>query len=221
MASSVGYSIPREAEAIFRREILGNLLMQHLPSELNELARFIHFEGTSLPSIPVNWRWAESVSALKALEASMVNYLLKRKYGTSPVRVVINTWVYINHCSIRIRFSVTFRPCVIFFHMNGCLYTFSWGMPKTDLNTSDHASLFIFLPRLAQIVDSDGDLPSTKPINPDTLQPFRKEKVLLGVCIEYWQPISTKLKTIAPTTCTVGSFASLTPNGNCQYMFSR
>lgn len=85
------YSVPRQAETIFRDEILGNPLMHHLPANLKELSKFIHFEGNELPSIPVNWRWAESISALKAFEATMVNYLLTRKYGIDPVDVKINT----------------------------------------------------------------------------------------------------------------------------------
>ena len=68
--------------------------MQHLPASLKELSRFVHFEGNALPSIPVNWRWAESISALKALEATMLNCLLTRKYKLAPVEVTINTYVH-------------------------------------------------------------------------------------------------------------------------------
>ena len=68
--------------------------MHHLPPELYELSKVVHFEGNALPSIPMNWRWAESISALKALEATMVNYLLSRKYGISPGEVTINTCVF-------------------------------------------------------------------------------------------------------------------------------
>lgn len=69
--------------------------MQYLPAGLKELSRLVRFEGNALPSIPVNWRWAESISALKALEATMLNYLLTQKYKISPVEVTINTYVYI------------------------------------------------------------------------------------------------------------------------------
>lgn len=85
------YSVPQHADLVFRQEILSNPLMQHLPAKLKELGRCIHFEGNELPSIPVNWRWAESISALKALEATMINYLLTQKYGIDPVEVIINT----------------------------------------------------------------------------------------------------------------------------------
>ena len=67
--------------------------MQYPPASLKELSRFVRFEGNALPSIPVNWRWAESISALKALEATMLNYLLTLKYKISPVEVTINTYV--------------------------------------------------------------------------------------------------------------------------------
>jgi hypothetical protein len=44
-----------------------------------------------LTSIPINWRLAESISALKGLEAAMINVLLKRKYGLPPQEAVIDT----------------------------------------------------------------------------------------------------------------------------------
>ncbi|MCJ1471141.1 hypothetical protein MMC07_009789 [Pseudocyphellaria aurata] len=91
MGSLPAYSVPREAAAVFQHEILENPLMQHLPVSLKELSHLIRFEGNALPSIPFNWRWAESISALKALEATMLNCLLTRKYKISPVEVTINT----------------------------------------------------------------------------------------------------------------------------------
>ena len=84
-------SVPHEAKALFRSGILENPLMSNLPTSLEELGQLVHFEGNELPSVPVNWRWAESISALKAFEATMVNYLLIRKYGISPVEITINT----------------------------------------------------------------------------------------------------------------------------------
>ncbi|OJD33683.1 uncharacterized protein BKCO1_2800014 [Diplodia corticola] len=86
------YSVPRESEAVWRRGILANdLVRRHLPQDLDQLGGLVRFEGDAEPSIPVNWRWAESISALKALEATMVNRLLVRKYGVEPVEVTINT----------------------------------------------------------------------------------------------------------------------------------
>lgn len=95
MCSPSAYSVPQEAEAVFQQGILENPLMQYLPASLKELSRLVRFEGNALPSIPVNWRWAESISALKALEATMLNYLLTHKYKISPVEVTINTYVHL------------------------------------------------------------------------------------------------------------------------------
>lgn len=92
MCSSSAYSVPQEAEAVFQQGILENPLMHNLPASLKELSKLVHFEGNALPSIPVNWRWAESISALKALEATMLNYLLTFKYKISPIEVTINTY---------------------------------------------------------------------------------------------------------------------------------
>ncbi|KAH7086143.1 CoA-transferase family III domain-containing protein [Paraphoma chrysanthemicola] len=89
---SAGYSIPEETRNVFQNGILDNpLIAQTLPSEIEEGARTVRFEGTDRPSLPINWRFAESISALKGLEASMVNVLLKKKYGVEPQEAVIDT----------------------------------------------------------------------------------------------------------------------------------
>lgn len=89
------YSIPQETQKLFEEGILNNpLIMQTLPKGIAEAASKVRFEGTAKPSIPINWRFAESISALKGLEASMVNVLLSRKYGLEPQEAVINTFVY-------------------------------------------------------------------------------------------------------------------------------
>ncbi|PHH63566.1 hypothetical protein CDD82_1886 [Ophiocordyceps australis] len=90
-SSCPAYSVPLEAKKLLLNEILGNPLMPRLPPELNRLASLVAFDGSDLPSIPVNWRWAESMAALKGFEATMVNLLLARKYGIEPVEVKINT----------------------------------------------------------------------------------------------------------------------------------
>ena len=90
---SVPYSIPQETAKLFREGVLRNpLISKHLPSETEECSKLIKFEGSDDPSIPINWRFAESISALKALEGAIVNVLLKRKYGLGPQEIVINTW---------------------------------------------------------------------------------------------------------------------------------
>ncbi len=91
------YSIPDETQKIFDQGILNNpLIAPTLPSEITRAAAKVRFEGTSKPSIPINWRFAESISALKGLEASMINVLLMRKYGIEPQEAVINTFVLLN-----------------------------------------------------------------------------------------------------------------------------
>ncbi|KAJ4407799.1 hypothetical protein N0V91_003769 [Didymella pomorum] len=86
------YSVPEETQKVFDDGILNNpLVASTLPHGIAEAAAKVRFEGTSKPSIPINWRFAESISALKGLEASMINVLLSRKYGLPAQEAVINT----------------------------------------------------------------------------------------------------------------------------------
>lgn len=87
------YSVPFEARQVFEKGILQNpLIKPYLPTDADQLASKIRFTGTDDPSIPINWRFAESVSALKAYEALLVNALLKQRYGQKePVEIEINT----------------------------------------------------------------------------------------------------------------------------------
>jgi hypothetical protein len=90
--SSKSYSVPRETQRLFDNGILNNsLIAATLPAEIAECAKKVQFKGTEKPSIPINWRFAESISALKGLEAAMINVLLKRKYGLEPQDAVIDT----------------------------------------------------------------------------------------------------------------------------------
>ncbi|KAF5371039.1 hypothetical protein D9757_010309 [Collybiopsis confluens] len=89
--ASPDYSIPEEAQKLFLNGILKNTLMRGLPAELDSLSKHVQFEGSSKPSIPINWRFSESISALKAFEATMLNSLLTRKYKIEPVDITINT----------------------------------------------------------------------------------------------------------------------------------
>ncbi|TGJ83218.1 hypothetical protein E0Z10_g5546 [Xylaria hypoxylon] len=91
MVSLTAYSVPHEAKRLFEDGILRNPLQKDLPSELEALANHVHFEGSSRPSIPINWRFAESISALKAFEATMLNLLVSRKYNVEPSDITINT----------------------------------------------------------------------------------------------------------------------------------
>ncbi|ETN42476.1 uncharacterized protein HMPREF1541_01632 [Cyphellophora europaea CBS 101466] len=86
------YSVPEEAARVFHDGILQNpLIKAYLLSDYEADAKLIRFEGSASPSLPINWRFAESVSALKAYEALVVNALRKRKYGVEPAEVVVNT----------------------------------------------------------------------------------------------------------------------------------
>lgn len=86
------YSIPHETQRIFNNGILQNpLIAPTLPREIAECAQTVRFKGSDKPSVPINWRFAESISALKGLEAAMINVLLKRKYGLEPQEAVIDT----------------------------------------------------------------------------------------------------------------------------------
>ncbi|RAL16070.1 alpha methylacyl-CoA racemase [Aspergillus homomorphus CBS 101889] len=86
------YSLPNEAAELLRKGILQNpLLASNVPADGNTLAAFVEFSGNAKPSIPVNWRFAESISALKGLEALWLNALLRSKYNREPVHVQIDT----------------------------------------------------------------------------------------------------------------------------------
>ncbi|KAI0866503.1 CoA-transferase family III domain-containing protein [Xylaria cubensis] len=91
MGAHTEYSVPQEAKSLFEDGILRNPLHKGLPSEIEALAKHVHFEGSSRPSIPINWRFAESISALKAFEATMLNLLVSRKYNVEPSEITINT----------------------------------------------------------------------------------------------------------------------------------
>lgn len=107
--STTTYSVPKEAQKIFDKEILNNPLIPKLPKEIHEAGSLVTFTGNDLPSIPINWRFAESAAALKGLEASLLNVLRIRKYK--------------DQCQLS----------------------------KVNIDT-DHASLFVMSPFLAQVV---------------------------------------------------------------------
>jgi len=86
------YSVPKEAEKVFQEGILRNhLISKDLPKNFEEYAKKIKFQGSDFPSIPFNWRFAESISALKGLEAVFLQALLKEKYDVDPQDIIIDT----------------------------------------------------------------------------------------------------------------------------------
>lgn len=93
MTVDTTYSVPKEAQELFVQGILKNPLMKNTPSGLVDLSEHVTFEGLDAPSVPINWRFAESISALKAFEATMLNLLVMKKYSVPARNVVINTYV--------------------------------------------------------------------------------------------------------------------------------
>ena len=86
------YSIPRETQKLFEVGIPNNpLIASALPSGIAKAASIVRFEGTSKPSIPINWRFAESISALKGLKEALINVLLRQKYDVEPQEAFIDT----------------------------------------------------------------------------------------------------------------------------------
>lgn len=95
MEQSAPYSVPSNAAKVFRDAILSSTLTRKhlLDGPLQKYADAVSFEGPDNPILPVNWRFAESMSALKALEAVYVNAILDKLYGIAPQKVKINTYV--------------------------------------------------------------------------------------------------------------------------------
>lgn len=90
--SPEAYSVPQQARKLFEDGILRKpLISESLPPEALKYGDKVKYVGSSAPSIPINWKFAESVSSLKGLEATMLNVLLARKYGVEPQEVIINT----------------------------------------------------------------------------------------------------------------------------------
>ncbi|KAK1758843.1 CAIB/BAIF family protein [Echria macrotheca] len=86
------YSVKEEAAKLFKVGILENpLLRVELPVDIDEAASKVTFVGSDEPTLPINWRFAESISALKALEATVLGVLIKKRYGVGPFNVTINT----------------------------------------------------------------------------------------------------------------------------------
>ncbi|KAE8395948.1 CoA-transferase family III domain-containing protein [Aspergillus alliaceus] len=88
----MAYSVPTEAAQLLRKGIVENpLLASNIPKQARSLADYVTYTGNAKPKIPINWRFAESISALKGLEALWINALLKAKYNQEPVEVRIDT----------------------------------------------------------------------------------------------------------------------------------
>jgi hypothetical protein len=85
------YSIPEESKKLLREALLNNpKIDKDIPQEAQEFASRITFTGSDHPSIPINWRFAESAASLKGLEACMIAALVKRKYDIDVTGAEIN-----------------------------------------------------------------------------------------------------------------------------------
>lgn len=92
-SASGGYSVPNEAKEVFRRGILDNpLIKPYLPEGWETHVEKIRFQGTAKPAIPINWRFAEGVSALQAYVALLINAIIQRRYGVDTAEVEIDTY---------------------------------------------------------------------------------------------------------------------------------
>ncbi|KIW37097.1 uncharacterized protein PV06_10724 [Exophiala oligosperma] len=90
--NSSQYSVPHEARKVLEEGIFANTSISHiLPTEAKNFAACVRFVGSDKPSIPINWRLAESAAALKGLEACLVATLLKTKYHVDISNATINT----------------------------------------------------------------------------------------------------------------------------------
>ena len=90
------YSIPEEAMKIFQHGIVNNPLLKNLHKELSSVSHLVKYQGSDFPKVPINWRFCESISALKGLEASMINIFNKKKYNAQPQAVLID----VNHANL-------------------------------------------------------------------------------------------------------------------------
>lgn len=91
--AAADYAVPAQAKHVFEKGILAHpRIRMHLPAGADAAAKRVTFEGSAAPSLPINWRLAESIAALKAYEATVLNVLLQHKYGIAPARVEINTY---------------------------------------------------------------------------------------------------------------------------------
>lgn len=86
------YSVPTEARKVLEEGIFQNpRLTSLLPAGTEEFASKITFTGNDAPSIPINWRFAESAAAMHALEACIVAQLVKQKYNVDLPGATINS----------------------------------------------------------------------------------------------------------------------------------
>ncbi|KAH7323210.1 CoA-transferase family III domain-containing protein [Stachybotrys elegans] len=90
---AVSYSVPEEARRVLDTGILKNPRLAHnIPDGAAEIAlKRVKFVGNDQPSVPISWRFSESISALKGYEASVLSLLIQKKYKVDPGDILIDT----------------------------------------------------------------------------------------------------------------------------------
>lgn len=113
--TSLKYSVPKESKKLLLDGLIHNKLHASAPAEIKEAAKYVEYIGSSLPVVPMNWRFAESISAIKGFQAAMINVLLKQKYDLQYQKVVINTYA----CKPLYKFinQILQRPRTTIFHV--------------------------------------------------------------------------------------------------------
>ncbi|KAI9307505.1 putative L-carnitine dehydratase [Cunninghamella echinulata] len=85
------YNLQEECMNLFHSSIINNDKVTY-SSDLKQLASTkLRFEGSQQPGIPINWRFAESISVLKAFEGLSILDLVQKKYNTTIDNITINT----------------------------------------------------------------------------------------------------------------------------------
>lgn len=96
------YSVLSESKRLLTEALLNNpQIAKDIPPDAIDFAPRVTFTGSEVPSVPVNWRFAESVASLKAFEACIVSALLKRKYNVELTGASINidhAQLFFNEC---------------------------------------------------------------------------------------------------------------------------
>ena len=87
----MSYSVQDETLQLLRTTVSRDPSCAAIAEDIVEYVDLIKFTGSVKPSIPINWRLSESISALKGLESVFINALLVRKYKQTPLPVEINT----------------------------------------------------------------------------------------------------------------------------------
>ncbi len=71
------YSVPFQTRKLLDEGIFRNpWTSKSLPPETEEFGAKVKYVGSDAPSMPINWRFVESITTLKGLEATLLNVLL-------------------------------------------------------------------------------------------------------------------------------------------------